>query len=180
MTLPIAISRSLENEKNLPAEQPFQKKDPWISGSHVHQEWKTGHQEKKSQGAEKARGTDSIQIVPEATTFSKAERLLKRSDFLLIASTGRRYHTEHYIIVWSENVTGITRLGVTVTRKTGKAVIRNRIKRYIREYFRLHKRFFLKSDYNIIAKKGADELSFQQVCLELDRAFSNILSSMKC
>jgi ribonuclease P protein component len=118
--------------------------------------------------------------VTSAFSFRKEERLRKRQDFLRLSATGRKCHTEHFIIVWSCEYTGNTRLGVTVSRRSGKAVVRNRIKRYLREYFRLHKELFHKADFNMIAKKGADKLRFQEVCLELDNALGNLVSNMKC
>lgn len=121
--------------------------------------------------------------MPSAFSFSKEERLRKRPDFLLLSAEGRKYHTEHFIIVWSDEATGRARLGITVSRKVGKAAVRNRIKRLIREYFRLHKELLHKADYNLIARKGADKLLFHDICLELDKAFSQvvkIVSCMKC
>jgi ribonuclease P protein component len=118
--------------------------------------------------------------VSSSYSFCKQERLRKRPDFLLLSAAGRKCHTEHFIIVWSREDTGNKRFGVTVSRRTGKAVVRNRIKRFLREYFRLHKELFKMADYNMIAKKGADKLCFHEVCLELDRALGNLSQNMKC
>ncbi len=118
--------------------------------------------------------------MPEGFAFAKAERVRKRADYLLLSAVGKKNHTEHFLIVSSEQVTGRTRLGITVSRKVGKAVVRNRIKRLIREYFRLHKDIFKKTDFNVIAKKGAGKLSFSEVCLELDKALSQHVSNMRC
>ncbi len=113
-------------------------------------------------------------------SFSKSERLRKRAEFLFLSDAGRRFHTVHFIIVWCDTETCHARLGVTVSKKVGNAVTRNRIKRLIREYFRHNKVHFQKADYNIIAKKGADRLLFQDICLELDKALSANVSSTKC
>lgn len=170
----------MNNEKNFSAKQCIQKEDSRVSGSDVDQKRETGHQEKTCKRSQEIGRTDSNQIVPSEFSFSKKEHLRKRVDFLLLSAKGRKCHTEHFIIVWSGADTGNARLGVTVSRKTGNAVVRNRIKRYMREFFRLHKELFHEADYNLIAKRGADKLRFRDVCLELDRALHNIVSKMKC
>ena len=63
---------------------------------------------------------------------------------------------------------GNSRLGITVTKKIGNAVKRNRIKRLLREFFRVNKSGFSSSqDIVVIAKKEAYELTYQDVCREL-------------
>jgi ribonuclease P protein component len=172
--------RSPENEKNISAKQYIQKTDTRIPGSHVDKKRQTGHQAETCKRAQKIGSPDSRQVVPQAFSFSKQERLRKRPEYLYLSGSGRKFHTEHFIIVRSGEVTGQTRLGITVSRKVGKAVVRNRIKRLVREYYRLHKKLFGGADYNLIAKKGADKLLFSDICQELDKVLIQIASRMKC
>lgn len=67
------------------------------------------------------------------------------------------------------------RIGITVSKKVGNAVERNRIKRIIREYFR-HKKDSVDGilDINIIAKKGLTTLSTGQSIEKLDKLFKKI------
>jgi ribonuclease P protein component len=63
---------------------------------------------------------------------------------------------------------GWTRIGITVTRKIGNAVVRNRIKRQVREFFRVHKqRIETGRDLVVIAQRGADTLNHQALWNEL-------------
>jgi ribonuclease P protein component len=107
--------------------------------------------------------------------FPKAERLLKRKDYLsLAASRTRKIQTEHFILLRGEEKDSAPRIGITASRKTGNAVARNRSKRLIREFYRLNKTLFLAADYNIIAKPGAARLEFTVLVQELTRALQRL------
>ncbi len=66
--------------------------------------------------------------------LNKADRILKRAQFVELADTGRRVRSDLFIAVVCPGPTGRSRLGVTVTRKVGGSVERNRLKRLAREY----------------------------------------------
>ena len=101
-------------------------------------------------------------------TFPKDERLLNREDFVNLNRLGRRQHTAHFTIIFMENGLGIRRVGITVNRKTGNAVKRNKLKRRIREFYRLHKSDFPEGfDIAIAAKRGAADLEFFTIKEEL-------------
>lgn len=106
-------------------------------------------------------------------SFPKKKRILNRSDFVNLNRSGKRHYTEHFNIISKQNKFGITRLGVTVRKKTGNAVKRNRVKRLIREYFRLNHSFFPQGyDIVIAAKKDASYLDLQAVHKELGIFFN--------
>jgi len=106
------------------------------------------------------------------SSFPKTERLLKRKDFVSANQGGKRFFTKHFLIILSRNGLGITRLGVTVSKNTGNSVTRNKIKRLIREYYRLHKAHFPPGyDVVISARKGAGELNYWKTKEELDGFF---------
>ena len=63
-----------------------------------------------------------------------------------------------------KNRTGTNRVGITVSKKLGKAVIRNRVRRRIREAYRLNEERFLPGwDIVIVARSRAVEVSFQKL-----------------
>jgi ribonuclease P protein component len=104
-----------------------------------------------------------------AKTFGKQERIRKRKDYLAIYQQGTRGYAKHFIVITKKNSLGIKRLGITVGKKVGNAVKRNRIKRILREFFRLNKsRLSASQDILIIAKVGIPALRYRDVCAELE------------
>ena len=62
------------------------------------------------------------------------------------------------------NREGINRVGVTVSKKLGKAVVRNRVRRRLREVYRLHESRFLPGwDIVVVARGRAIEASFPEL-----------------
>ena len=103
-----------------------------------------------------------------AFSFPKRERVLKRNDFVNANREGKRYHTAHFSITFRKNRLGVSRLGIITSKRTGNAVTRNRIKRLIREFYRLHKAYVPQGcDIVIAAKKEAGDLHFWKVREEL-------------
>lgn len=104
--------------------------------------------------------------------FPKTFRLLQRHDFQQVWQGGRKKHTSNFLIVIRGRGEGTTRIGITASRKTGNAVVRNRIKRLVREFFRCHQEKLINgTDISIIAKKGAARLDYAAVCSELGGFF---------
>jgi len=108
-------------------------------------------------------------------SFTKADRLLKRTEFTHLSKTGKKLQDRYFVIYFSPGQLDNSRLGVTVTKKVGSSVKRNWIKRLSREYFRLN-RHHLKGpwDINIIAKKQAAQLQTDRIFSSLDDLFQRI------
>ena len=68
---------------------------------------------------------------PLRFSLTKADRILKRREFIALSKSGRRIQTEYFIAIFSPARFNRSRLGVTVTKKVGNAVERNRIKRLV-------------------------------------------------
>ena len=63
-----------------------------------------------------------------------------------------------------KNRTDTNRVGITVSKKLGKAVVRNRVRRRIREAYRLNEEKFLPGwDIVIVARSRAVEVSFPKL-----------------
>jgi len=100
-------------------------------------------------------------------SFTKADRLRRRRDYLRVQAQGRRLHSRHFGVTLAPPETPAPRLGLVVTRRFGKAARRNRMKRLLREFFRRHKALLPPRDLVIMAKQGAEVLNYWQVAEEL-------------
>jgi len=97
-----------------------------------------------------------------------ALRVRRRLDFLRVQGQGTKHHVRHFLVFVVRNPTPselpAARLGVTVTRKVGIAVIRNRIRRWVREAFRRERRAFAPGiDMVWVAKRSAATGSYAEV-----------------
>jgi ribonuclease P protein component len=111
----------------------------------------------------------------ERQTFSKNERIRNKRDYLTVYQQGVRSHSKHFTIITCRNPSGESRLGVTVSKKVGNSVKRNRIKRLLREFFRLHKAQFSPVQDTVIVARGAmPALTYQDVCMELGNLLKKI------
>jgi ribonuclease P protein component len=108
--------------------------------------------------------------------FPKEYRLLKRFEFRRVENAGKRKRLDHVVVVFAENSGEYPRLGLVVSRRIGNAVIRNRVKRIIREFFRYHRLTLNPVDIVVIARKGADRPERELLFKELDTAFCWICS----
>lgn len=105
--------------------------------------------------------------------FPRTSRLRKRAEFLLLSQEGTRIHQPHFILIYRRNPDGVCRFGITVSRKVGNAVVRNRVKRLVREVCR-HAAPVPPADYSIIARKGAGTLDSSSIRVELVTAFGQV------
>jgi ribonuclease P protein component len=111
--------------------------------------------------------TGSAQALPAG------ERLRKRAGFLAAQGRGRKLHTDSFFVFALINHRPLTRIGVTVSKKVGKAVERNRVKRLVREAFRRRKALFPSGlDLVFVAKRNAVDASYERVVQEIEKLCS--------
>lgn len=69
-------------------------------------------------------------------TFRRKERICEKKVFAAVYSGGKKVVGKRCVLYWRENNLPHHRLGVSVSKKVGGAVVRNRIKRIFRETYR--------------------------------------------
>ncbi len=107
--------------------------------------------------------------------FPRSSRLLKHADFDHVYQNGKRHFSGHLTVFALRRPAGAPRVGFTVGRVLGGAVLRNRIKRRLREAVRrnLHS-LAAPVDLVINPKKSVLTVEFAQLETEIAQAFAKI------
>jgi len=107
--------------------------------------------------------------------FGPEYRLQQRVDFERVYRRGAMAKTPHlrmFALPRREDDGGARddrpRLGLSIGTKVGAAVARNRLKRWVREWFRTHKRAVWGWDVIVQAKPSAANLDYWALCEQLD------------
>ncbi len=118
----------------------------------------------------------------------------KRSDFLSLSKTSLRFHSKTSLILagkmpekyllnpHTKAIDDVCRFGLTVSKKIGNAVVRNKTKRQYRQAFlQLHKEQFTDNhfEYSIIAKKEIAGCDFQKIYDDLKFCLKHIKRLIK-
>ena len=113
----------------------------------------------------------------------KQYRLAKRREFVHVYETGRKQFSRYAVLFFVANGLPYSRIGITATKKSGKANIRNRLKRWTREVYRRQREPLALDaqslDIVINVKPNAADTSFQDYSRELARALERVVSLVR-
>jgi len=110
--------------------------------------------------------------------LTKSMRLRRRAEFVRVQSTGRRVHGRHFVALVSpadSTTPDVGRVGLTVTKRVGNAVTRNRIKRCAREWLRQHGWVPAGVDVVFVAKESAAEHDGAELGADLGRVMARMV-----
>jgi ribonuclease P protein component len=93
----------------------------------------------------------------------KAARLRRRQEFLRVQQRGTRLHAGDVVVIALPAGGRAPRIGITVSSRIGNAVVRNRVKRWVREAFRAVRAEWPPVDVVVIARAGAPALGLEGV-----------------
>jgi ribonuclease P protein component len=106
----------------------------------------------------------------------RGDRLRDRRDFQRVSRDAERANARSFVVLVAPSRRGVdadSRLGITASRRVGGAVVRNRVKRRVREWFRRHRGELSRGlDLVVIARPAASRLEQSAVAGELQHAVS--------
>ena len=101
--------------------------------------------------------------------------LKKNHEFRRLYAKGRSAVTPTLVVYFRRSNSGANRVGFTVTVKLGHAVVRNRVRRRLKEIARLRPELFAgKRDYIIIARASAADSDYRELERDLERLLRKI------
>jgi ribonuclease P protein component len=108
-------------------------------------------------------------------SFTKSHRLLKPSDFQYVFQRARKWSTNGLTLYARPNALGYPRLGIAISRKCSRsAVVRNRIRRIIRESFRLCRHELGGVDLVFLGRAGMERIDRRQLRDMVERNLSEL------
>ena len=110
----------------------------------------------------------------------KQRRLAKRREFVRVYETGRKLFSRYSVLFFAPNGLALSRIGVTATKKLGKANVRNRLKRWTREVYRRQRGALgidaQSLDIVVNVKPNAAQTSFDEYSRDLARVLGRVVS----
>lgn len=102
-------------------------------------------------------------------TLIDKNRVKKRRDFTRVYQKGKSVAAKDLVLCWRKTGLPEHRVGFTVSKKVGNAVVRNKVRRRLKEIARLRPELFVFGrDYIIIARRSAALISYREMEKELE------------
>lgn len=110
-----------------------------------------------------------------SSQFSRKHRLLKKEEFDFLFDRSKQITDPHLKVLYKKTEQSYPRLGLIVGKRTvNSAVLRNRIKRVVRESFRMQKNAFAHHDIIVIARKRSDQLTKLKLREEIENLWKKV------
>ena len=110
---------------------------------------------------------------------SPLKSIKKTVDFKNVYKFGRSFTGRYFVIYTYPNGKSYARLGLSIGKKVGKAVVRNKLRRWIKEYFRLSEHGLAGSDVVVIAKVKANELVSTGKFSDVEKSIANLVEQIR-
>jgi len=172
----VTFYEPLIDEAYLSAQQSAASENPRFPRAHGNQERPPGVEPTACQGTQTSLTVTRGRGVPIGSfTFSARQRLRTPAEFEHVYKSGQRFAQSLFQVTASANALGYPRLGLSIAaRAVGNSVARNRIRRVVREVFRLAQHELPAIDLVVAARSAARTASGAEMRADLGRALSAV------
>ena len=162
------------HEAHLPAQQCEAEAVPRVPRPYEDRRWSQCDPSPSGAGSQAAGSDHSDQAVIRLGLPS-ALRLRKTRDYQRVQRGGRRIRATDILVLHKPGITDACRVGITVSRKVGGAVTRNKVKRWLREAVREEAgRLSGVHDLVIIAHPSAAQAGLQRLQMQVAETFERV------
>jgi ribonuclease P protein component len=123
---------------------------------------------------------DAGGLSASSEALPKEKRLAKRREFLRVYEAGRKLFSRYSVLFFAANGLPYSRVGITATKKSGKANVRNRLKRWTREVYRRQRGPLgidsRSLDVVVNVKPNAVQASWSDYSVDLQRALQRVVT----
>ena len=160
------------HEKNLPAQQTKARADARIPSPHGHPRGTTGAEAPACKGPRTPYGLTRPTIIAgeHRRNFPRQLRLLHAANFDNVFKNGQRSADRYFTILFHDNALSQPRLGFAISKqKVRLAVSRNRLRRLVRESFRLRATSLPAVDLVVLARDATMAAASGDLAASLER-----------
>lgn len=102
------------------------------------------------------------------------ESLKKPSEFSKVYKRGKSYADKNIVIYYMPTQLGMTRVGFSISKKVGNAVVRNRVRRFIKESLRVNFINIGSYDLVFVARVRSNQVDYHEITRSLKYIFKKI------
>lgn len=111
-------------------------------------------------------------VIPQK--FSRSERILKPTEYRRVKDKGKKARAGPITVSILNGDLQRKRLGIVVSRHVGCAIVRNRVKRIVREFFRQNKELFPSGDCVVVMMPGVAKCNGERIRFHLTNAIKKV------
>lgn len=167
-------------ETDIPTPQSKESENSRIFSSHANTRWKDGDKSqartgKKKIGSDRLQEESEISVIGADKRLTRWERIRHVRDFARIRAHGQRHKAGSFVVIVAQNELGYRRIGFSISKKVGNSVVRNRLRRVIKEYFRMNKdKFPPSSDFLFICREPVGKLGLVEFAKIIEPLFDRL------